>query len=258
MTSIKLYKYKSINKFLVDSLVNGSIYFAQADELNDPFDCKVYIKNSISNAAKSLDRANAQKLTELLEDKELFDHLQDDINSLGICAFSGLLKCDPQEVLMWTHYANNNRGICIKYEFPENFVDQEDEIVGCSNVSYEPEAITTWFKGSEILSMDFNSEDFIMELAKKMLTVKSPPWRYESEIRIIRLKKGPLQIPKSYIKGICFGLETPFSDIELISKIIISFYSNVDFFKMKRTKSDFGIDIEEYNIALSADRYVVS
>lgn len=253
MTPIKLFKYRATDKFFIDSLVKGDIYFARPDELNDPFDCKVDIKNLISNAAKSLDRANAQKLIELLEDEELFDSLQYDINRLGICSFSGVFKCDPQQVLMWTHYANNHRGVCIKYEFPKNFVDQEDEIMGCSNVSYEPEALTTWFKSSEILPMDFNSEDFIMELAKKVLTVKSPSWGYESEIRIIRLKSGTFKIPKSYIKGVCFGLNTSSIDIELIGKIVNNFYSNVNFFKIKRGNSDFGVDIDEYNIALSSD-----
>lgn len=253
MTPITLYKYRAINKFFIDSLIKEAIYFARPDELNDPFDCKVDIKNSILNAAKSIDRVNAQKLMELLEDKELFDSLQEDINSLGICSFAGVFRRDQQEVLMWTHYANNHRGVCIKYEFPYNFVDQEDEIVGCSNVSYEPEALTTWFKSSEISSMDFNSEDFIMELAKKVLTIKSPSWHYESEIRIIRLKNGNFKIPKSYIKGVCFGLETSFSDIELLRKIVNNFYGNVDFYKIKRGNSDFGVDIDEYNIALSSD-----
>jgi len=214
---IKLYKYRPINKFLIDSLVNGSIYFANPNELNDPFDCKVDIKTSISNAAKHLDRVNALKLLGLLEDRELFDRLQDDINRLGICSFSGIFMCNPNEVLMWTHYANNHRGVCIKYEFPNNFVDQDTEIAGCSNVLYKSEALTTWFKTPQILSMNFNSESFIMELAKKVLTIKSPSWCYESEIRIIRLKSGPFKIPKTYIKGVCFGLETSCADIELIS-----------------------------------------
>ena len=253
MTPIKLYKYKAINKFFIDSLVNGTIYFARPDELNDPFDCKVDIKNSISNAAKSLDGTDKQKLIELLKDEEVFDNLKNDINNLGVCSFSGVFKCDQQEVLMWTHYANNHRGVCIKYEFPWNFVDKDDEIVSCSNVSYDPEALTTWFKSSEILSLDFNSEEFIMELAKKMLTIKSPSWCYESEIRIIRRKRGSFKIPKLYIRGICFGLETPVSDIELIRKIVNNFYSNVDFYKNNRGNSDFGLDIGEYNIALPSD-----
>ena len=88
MTSIKLFKYREINKYFVNSLVNGSIYFAQPGELNDPFDCKVDIENSISNAAKSLDKSYAQQLTDLLEDEDFFIFLQRDINSLGICAFS--------------------------------------------------------------------------------------------------------------------------------------------------------------------------
>lgn len=233
--------------------MNCSIFFAEPDALNDPFDCKVNIKKSISNAANSLDGASSKKLKELLTDVGFFNVLQKDINRFGICAFSGSLKCDPREVLMWTRYADNHKGVCIKYEVPEDIVDQEREIVGMSNVSYEPEAMTNWFKSPETLSMDFDSEDFIMELAKQMLTVKSPPWQYETEIRIIRSKSGELKIPKSFITGVCFGLETPYKDIELISNIISRFYCKIDYYKMIRSESDFGFDIEEYNIAASVD-----
>ena len=245
MKPIKLYKYRRINKHLIDSLVNSSIFFACPDALNDPFDCRVNIKNSISNAANSLSGASSKKLIALLKDEEFFKILQKDLNCFGICAFAGSLNCDPREVLMWTHYADNHRGVCIKYEFSEDIVEQEKEIAGISNVSYEQEAMINWFKSPETLSMDFDSVDFIMELAKQMLVVKSPPWGYEAEIRIIRSKSGELKIPKPFIKGICFGLETPHNDITLINNILTKFYSKIERYKMIRTKNDFGFDIEK-------------
>ncbi len=101
--------------------------------------------------------------------------------------------------------------------------------------------------------MDLDSEEFIMALAQKVLTVKSPSWRYEREIRIINVKSGIFKIPRSFIKGICFGLQTPDNDIELIYEIVNKFKNKVDFNRVVKSKSDFDIDIEEYNLALPAD-----
>jgi hypothetical protein len=39
--SFVLYKYRAINKRLIESLINQTLYFARPDELNDPFDCRI-------------------------------------------------------------------------------------------------------------------------------------------------------------------------------------------------------------------------
>lgn len=37
----KLYKYRSVNDYSIDCLVDGTLYCARPDQFNDPFDCKI-------------------------------------------------------------------------------------------------------------------------------------------------------------------------------------------------------------------------
>ena len=82
-------------------------------------------------------------------------------------------------------------------------------------------------------------------MAKKYLAVKSPEWKYEKEARIIRSKPRSLKIKKDYIRQICFGLNTPDSDIVLIKESISKYKNKVDLCKIIRTDSDFGITVKE-------------
>jgi len=49
-----------------------------------------------------------------------------------------------------------------------------------------------------------------------LLTAKSAVWRYEKEVRLVRNSPGILRIDPEFIEQICFGLQTPEADIELI------------------------------------------
>jgi len=239
MSNYQFFKFRSINKHFIESLFKGSIFFASPKRLNDPFDCNIDIKKSIETAAVSLDEDKAIKLRELLKNEELFKQLQTDINNLGICSFSLELK----EILLWSHYANDHKGLCILYEFPEDFLtDDKNKIFGAAGVSYEPESLTKWFTSiADSLPIDF--EKFVFELAQTIVTAKSPCWSYEKEVRIIRSQCGPFKIPKSFIKQICFGLQTSEEDVELVQEVIRHYTNKVNFCRVIRGESDFGIDV---------------
>ncbi len=44
----KLYKYRKIDKYLLESLINNELYFSHHSKLNDPLDCKInsYIESN--------------------------------------------------------------------------------------------------------------------------------------------------------------------------------------------------------------------
>ncbi len=64
---MKLFKFRSINKNFIDSLVMGTIYFSTPKRLNDPFDCKIDIKKSIIQASGKIDRNAKEELLELIK-----------------------------------------------------------------------------------------------------------------------------------------------------------------------------------------------
>ena len=132
----------------------------------------------------------------------------------------------------------------ILYEFPEEYLNDGKTFIGMSDVSYKQDSLTNWFADlAGKLPTDF--DNFVIELAKQLLILKSPDWEYEEEVRIIRPQTGVLKIKKEYIKQICFGLHTPESDIELIREIVGPYNHKVELCQVVRTNQDFGIDTDE-------------
>lgn len=130
------------------------------------------------------------------------------------------------------------------YEMPMAFLDDEDNILGVSEVAYDQDSLTEWFK-SLALKLPVSHFYLITELLKRVLTAKSPPWRYEREVRIIRPTPGPFKIDKSFIKQICFGLQTSDEDIGKVRSIVDKYESQVGLYKAIRGKKDFGIEYKE-------------
>ena len=128
---------------------------------------------------------------------------------------------------MWSHYADEHKGLAILYDFPEAYLDDGKTFIGTVEVTYEENSLTNWFlKMAKKLPTQL--EELSIELAKIYLAVKSPDWQYEKEARIIKHEPGPLEIQKDYIKQICFGLNTPESDIDLIKEIVGHYNDKVD------------------------------
>ena len=118
-----LYKYYSDTKLNFETIKNNSIWYSAPCNFNDIFDCNISIDDEkIFNNALNLfpDKRGVRtgspmwkKLKEeinrglyMLEIQ--FNELR---NTTGISCFSER----EDSLLMWAHYANNHRGICVEY-----------------------------------------------------------------------------------------------------------------------------------------------
>jgi hypothetical protein len=126
----RFYKYRPINQNTDRLLKYNELYFSHPDEFNDPYDCKVdsfhkgthddwvdfFCRRNVHPVvARNLIKARLkegflkQKKDGILyEGKELFD----DGNILRASCFSE--KRDS--LLMWGHYADNHKGICLSFK----------------------------------------------------------------------------------------------------------------------------------------------
>lgn len=241
MTDCVLFKFKNIDKNLFKSLVHGEIYFARPERLNDPFDCRVDIFNSLENAISRSQSDVRARLEQLRAMKGFFDQVQADLRNVGVCSFS----LELANSLMWSHYADKHRGVCLTYSFPESFFHENaDQILGRDQVDYGANPLSEWFieKAPNLGSF----EQFGISLIKKVLTVKAPPWDYEKEVRIVRRSDGARLLDRRYLKQVCFGLNTPESDIKLVKELIGNCGYDVILCKMVRhEESDFGLKTSE-------------
>lgn len=250
MASNRYYKFVKINKNLIDSLVKSYIYCSKPEKLNDPFDCKLDLKKAINKSIDNVAEAVKNKLVILLDNVEFFNDVQIKIDNSGIASFAYELRPD-NETLLWSHYADNHRGACLLYEIPEEFIlNTNNNIVGTAPVTYDDNPLTNLIMGFANDTRDVTKiilKEFLDSIIKLNFTSKSPPWSYENEIRIIRDDHGRLEISKSFLKQVCFGLHATDNDIELIKEIVLGYENTVHLCRIIRVENDFGIDIKNMN-----------
>jgi len=222
--------------------VHGHLYFASPDKLNDPFDCKIDIEKSLTKAISQSSGSEKETLKRIIgyvEVQELINQIQKEIKNYGI--FSGSHSPALNSSLMWSHYADSHRGVCLIYAIPtesEKFY-KPNQIFGIQNVKYGSNKLTEWF-----MELPFNENihnEAFTEMIRTLLAIKDICWQYEDEVRMIRKTFGTVPIDKSYLQHICFGLDTAKDEIKLIREIINKFDYNVGFSRIQRTDDDFGI-----------------
>jgi hypothetical protein len=112
------FKFGPINKHLIESLVSPGLYFAGSKALNDPFDCHLDLHSSFARATLSATGRRKEWLTTTRDDEAFFKKYEQRLASVWVCSFS----LDSSETLLWSHYADEHKGVCLLYRFPESFI----------------------------------------------------------------------------------------------------------------------------------------
>lgn len=130
-----LYRYRSLSSHAVDDIINGKLTTTRIGEFNDLFDGAVHrygteeerqhaaeddwneferhmvAANLPADILKHDEYVNSH-IRNLKVDSKLKFRLLDYLGTY-ICCFS----TDRSSILMWSHYANYNTGICVEYDF---------------------------------------------------------------------------------------------------------------------------------------------
>lgn len=177
------FRFSKIDDYLLDSLRTSTLYFPQPHELNDPYDC-FFAPQDYTEQAKKIKDAERKRKVEVLIENFKNNH-EKNLSMMGVCSFCGADKTFPlQNLLMWSHYADKHKGLCITYRIPLSFLNEHKfGLVGSDTVSYEDEWVTNWLMNGDL---EENGNGASENLAIKILTSKSHGWAYEKEWRIIR------------------------------------------------------------------------
>jgi len=236
VTDYCCFKYRAIDRRLLEQLVQSEMYFPHRAQLNDPFDCNIDIGRAIEHAIARHTCKEPELLQQFRKDEQVAHRFSTNVGQMGIGSFS----LANNETLLWSHYANDHRGVALRYDFPAEFLGDEDNILGVSAVSYEPNSVSDWLNANAHLYRDDHRE-FIVGLLKKVLMSKAPAWSYEQEARIVRPKAGLFALPRPALTHILFGLQTSPQDERLVRAVVDKYYGNVRIGRAVRTKDDFGI-----------------
>jgi hypothetical protein len=232
-------KFRCVDRNLLDSLFRGYIYFASSEQLNDPFDSRIRIVKSLDSAINKSKGKVKGKLQKLRASQKQLDALNAKLSKVGIYSCThNLHSRSLRQPLLWSHYADKHRGICLIYNIPEEYI--LGQAMAAVPMDYELNPLTNyfikWAKSSRKLTM----HEFIDELAKRYLSIKDKCWSYEDEYRLVKESPGEFQMEKSYLKYVCFGLNSSKNDRNLVENVLTKGGYKIEFLEMERTKNDFG------------------
>jgi len=222
-----LYKYRSLSedsfKFTQDIFMKNELYFAHPDEVNDPFDCKIppclenVTKDKLLHRFSIFDQKQFEckgmsfkKCEEVIENTPLSvlqERLKKDIKSqrdVGILSLSE----ENLDILMWGHYADSHKGICIGFDYLQlSFAFRETPIFP-EHVTYPEDNNFKWDP----------FEDEPIALVDKIYLTKALDWQYEKEWRVILPEQGrtPQKFNPNALASVYLGCQIDTSDKETI------------------------------------------
>lgn len=177
-----LFKYCSFNKNTITNLVNNTLWFSEPRSFNDPFDCRYTIDtDAIDSEVRDFYlKKFLLKNPTLTEKNFLYDqptksvflqdleshHFSNSMNKHGICCFSEKYN----NRLMWAHYSDNARGICLIFD---SLIIPKDDYYkfSKSKVKYIDGLTKKFYDGSSYFEVT------------DILYTKNIMWKYEDEIR---------------------------------------------------------------------------
>ncbi|BCU49092.1 DUF2971 domain-containing protein [Citrobacter amalonaticus] len=159
------------------------------------------------------------------------DVIQDEI----VNAFKKGVLCLSKKFnspLMWSHYANQHKGLCIEYDMNSVSAEQVHEVIYGGSRKILTSEISEW--------LDNPGND--SRIKQVCLLTKSGEWRYESEWRIFSSIGLGNSLPP--IKSIIFGYKCPDVTIYAVMKAMVSEKRKLKFWKMKNDGMGFDLKRE--------------
>jgi len=228
------YKFRPISKFLIESLTISSIYFSKPGALNDPFDCRLNNGALFGNKLFSSDSRLAS-VKKNFENNDYFEtpSTQPGFSDHGIFSVSKLSitnKEEGHETLMWSHYADEHKGVRLKYNLDQHILNaQPPAFTIDTDVFYDDENFLNF-----MINLEETGKNFHDEFCYRYLTIKHPAWKYEQEVRFVRPLFGPVTINPACLEEICFGLNTSEDDKKRIIKLAYTHCGCTNFKKKVR------------------------
>lgn len=240
---LKLYKYTHISTRSLSILSTGKAWYAKPKSFNDPFDCGVDICEDNSDDTKQILITSMEN--QGLSSEMIAGCLQNALTATGALTQTGKdiigrmkagihqnrdnvgilsLSLTPENILMWSHYADQHKGMCIEFEVPV--------YPSLHEVTYPPKAPR--FSLYDIFVNGQAGESL------SLLKTKHEDWRYEKEYRQIVENGDNLYDIPGPITGVVFGLRTSAADESMVRKVAIGL-DDEHFRRCHREGTQFGV-----------------
>lgn len=204
---INLFSFRRFNEHSLSDLINNTITVSPSTKMNDPFD-------SIINLW-----GNENRLINQCHEIKHIRPMCESFNSYRIRAFCfGKGNAPIKNILMWSHYAAEHTGFCVKYKLSKHFIHQEE------NEHYEHMYLKRMIYTNKKLDILTPSIDSNLAFA-----TKKADWKYENEVRLIVYNPNKKDLfygieldDESSIEAIFFGYRCSDVTINTIKNIFIN------------------------------------
>jgi len=265
-----LFKYCPLDKNSLECLFNNSIFMAPADIKNDPFECtskyedsvmtqkffrapefqEIFkaefnsdisineidvIQNSTSPEKKFHEICVTKGIKRNFKDviKRRIDLVNSEIKEFMRSTFFSSFSEINDSTLMWSHYSEKHKGICIDYDF-----SNDDKIIQFLEPVYYTEQ-----RNSVTDAFGFDKKKNTFRIAA---FTKAKDWEYEKEWRIVfpHNKKGHYKVPKP--KAIYLGTRFDENKVEFKEYLLnLTKILNIPLYKMKLHDTEYKIIKDE-------------
>jgi hypothetical protein len=210
-----VYRYRSVSVDTLMEISTASFFASKPEFFNDPFDCGLqWLQSSDEELHEHLiylDKdANEEQLNELRDASLSFQKaVSDEISNLGVTCFT----IDPLHPLMWAHYGDCHRGLCIGYTREGILADEKH----FKSVKYDrPKKVTL-----NAIQLFRDNLESLSEALENIVFRKLPEWSYENEWRLMVMRPEDRVISlNSTVESVTFGLKCPLKDINQVLNIL--------------------------------------
>ena len=254
---------------MIDSLRNHNMYFSYPKEFNDPFDCRIVTTN----------RGSKTEWLQWLQNQNIsFDKKREIENFINSSRFDSskfekpptneidtqVLHCLSavyDNLLMWSHYAENHKGICIGYEVKKV---HNSPCLFFDDVSVKP--YSPKIKNGAVPLIEVNYQENMPDPVKvvnkteeaimNFLTTKAKLWDYEKEWRLFypsnKIQNKLISVKKNLISEIYLGAKIEKETKERVLDIIENEYLakgfNVDVFQLSLSDKSYSLNGQKLSL----------
>ena len=203
-------------KLLINDLNEKRMWKGRPEDFNDPFD--PYYKRFSTIIKEELKKIRISCFTE-----------------------------DYDNLLMWSHYGDNHKGICFGYKFEDIHMDDSTFF---EKIIYKE--LKTNIEIDEMLKMSVKIKNEVLTISEVYLR-KHKNWEYENELRLINLNYKEDYYYNIKISEVYFGIDSALEDIKVITKLLKD-RTKIIFYKMTQGNN---LTLDRREIELNKKREII-
>lgn len=230
--NVVVYSFRRFNEYSLSDLINDEITVCHPSVMNDPFDSIANLWSTENNLENLCTKR--EHITSYSKSFQYFRIRSFVANKDTYEADDKILK----KILMWSFYADEHKGFCVKYCLSKHFIKQKKNTEYCN---------------LRMIPVEYE-ESFSLEGTKSITTsnsyaLKNKVWEYEDEVRLLSyninseskflgIALSDDKSNESKIEEIVFGLLCPEEHKKVIKNIVKGYPYKIKLREIYRTDNN--------------------